>query len=359
MKKFLLLFSYLSVFQLYSQENVLADNVLTNNAVVLVYHHVSTSTPASTSVTPERFNEHMDYLNQHFHVEKLSTIIRKLQTNQPLTPNTVAITFDDGYNNILTNAHPILKKLKLPYTVFINPSRIDKETGQLSWQQVQLMHNQGVTFANHTLDHLHLLDRLEGESQDQWLNRVWGNIISAQLQLEQRLPSVPRWLAYPFGEYNLVLADKLKEENIIGFAQHSGAISSYSDFSALPRFPAAGIYGNLNTLKVKMGSIAMPVTSIAAKDPEQVQGSTIGFSVSLTKTEQFEDIRVQQIQCFYQGKLIAHTIKDNTLTVDSEILVPTGRSRVNCTAPSGNLKGRYYWYSQPFFLSNVEGKYPN
>ena len=33
-----------------------------DHAVVLIYHHVDTGTPASTSVTPELFGQHLDYL---------------------------------------------------------------------------------------------------------------------------------------------------------------------------------------------------------------------------------------------------------------------------------------------------------
>jgi hypothetical protein len=33
-----------------------------NHAVVLLYHHVDSDTPASTSVTPADFKRHLDYL---------------------------------------------------------------------------------------------------------------------------------------------------------------------------------------------------------------------------------------------------------------------------------------------------------
>src|SRR5690625_7044832 len=35
------------------------------HAVVLLYHHVDDSTPASTSVSPQVFEQHLDWLEEH------------------------------------------------------------------------------------------------------------------------------------------------------------------------------------------------------------------------------------------------------------------------------------------------------
>ncbi|MBO1254790.1 polysaccharide deacetylase family protein [Alteromonas sp. 5E99-2] len=338
-------------FSVYSE-----DDRPNKSAVILVYHHVSTATPPSTSVSPAVFREHMAYITANHTVIDTKTLVEGLRNNLPLPDNAVVITFDDGYNNILENAHPILSEMALPYTVFINPARIGNEKNQLTWAQVKQMHSAGVTFTNHTLDHLHMLDRVSVSTSEQWLDSVWSNVKSAQRQLEDKLgDTVPRWLAYPFGEYNESLSNLLKQEGYIGFAQHSGAVSSSSNLSALPRFPAAGIYANLNTLKTKMKSLALPITHTTPTDPERTQGDKIHFSV------EFEpgDIRTHQFQCFYKGNKIEHSLSANVLKIETQISLPVGRSRVNCTAPSKSQNGRYYWYSQPFFLARSDGTYPD
>lgn len=327
-----------------------------NNAIILVYHHVSANTPPSTSVSPALFREHMAYITANHTVIDAKTLVDGLKNNLPLPENAVVITFDDGYNNIFENAHPILSEMGLPYTVFINPARIDKEKNQLNWTQVKQMHSAGVTFANHTLDHLHMLDRMSGKTAEQWLDSVWSNVKSAQRQLEDKLgETVPQWLAYPFGEYNESLSILLKSEGYVGFAQHSGAVSSSSNLSALPRFPAAGIYANLNTLKTKMKSLALPITHTTPMNPERTQGDKIHFSVEFEPS----DIHTHLFQCFYKGNTINHSLSANVLKVESDILLPAGRSRVNCTAPSKSQADRYYWYSQPFFLAKSDGTYPD
>ena len=72
-------------------------------AVILQYHHVSTDTPASTSIAPAQFEKHMQYLKDNgFTVVPLSKIVESVQNKQALADKTVAITFDDAYLDILS-----------------------------------------------------------------------------------------------------------------------------------------------------------------------------------------------------------------------------------------------------------------
>ena len=89
----------------------------TPNAAILLYHHVSSSTPASTSISPEAFKSHMEYLDAHHTVVSLQDVVSAIQHNTTLPENAVAITFDDGYANILDNAHPILADLGFPLSL--------------------------------------------------------------------------------------------------------------------------------------------------------------------------------------------------------------------------------------------------
>lgn len=326
------------------------------SAPVLLYHHVSKETPASTSVSPETFSEHLAYIAENHTVLPLSEIVDAARNGKSLPDNALAITFDDGYANILKNAHPALQKHGFPYTIFINPQTIDTRADQLTWQQVKAMSEEGVTFANHTADHLHMLDRKPGESEKAWLERVWQNVEQAQQKLASHIDDPKKYLAYPFGEYNQRLAQKVKQAGYVGFGQHSGAIGPHSDFAALPRFPSAGPYANLKSLKTKMNSLAMPVSSSSVTNPELTRDEQ-PETVSLTI--EGEDVRLEQATCYYQGNAIDTRVRENTLTFTLNRAIPIGRSRVNCTAPSSKHSGKYYWYSQPFFVASKDGTYPD
>ena len=328
----------------------------TPNAAILLYHHVSSSTPASTSISPEAFKSHMEYLDAHHTVVSLQDVVSAIQHNTTLPENAVAITFDDGYANILDNAHPILADLGFPYTVFINPDEIGVGPKQLTWEQVIAMHNDGVVFANHTLDHLHMLNGEQVMGERAWLEKVWQNVESAEKKIEDKLDISLKYLAYPFGEYNTALANKLKAEGYIGFGQHSGAVGPSSDMQALPRFPAAGPYANLATLKTKLNSLAMPVTQSSHKDP-RMTARNLSSPISLTIDS--DDVRLTQVNCFFGGDPIETSLEENVLTFTLDETLPIGRSRVNCTAPSNAQSGRYYWYSTPFFVADENGNYPD
>ena len=339
-----------------SGSNIDSSLSTTPNAAILLYHHVSSSTPASTSISPEAFKSHMEYLDAHHTVVSLQDVVSAIQHNTTLPENAVAITFDDGYANILDNAHPILADLGFPYTVFINPDEIGVGPKQLTWEQVIAMHNDGVVFANHTLDHLHMLNGEQSMGERAWLEKVWQNVESAEKKIEDKLDISLKYLAYPFGEYNTALANKLKSEGYIGFGQHSGAVGPSSDMQALPRFPAAGPYANLATLKTKLNSLAMPVTQSSHKDP-RMTARNLSSPISLTIDS--DDVRLTQVNCFFGGDPIETSLEENVLTFTLDETLPVGRSRVNCTAPSNAQSGRYYWYSTPFFVADENGNYPD
>lgn len=322
-----------------------------HNLVVLQYHHVSTEMPASTSVSPETFAKHMAFIAENYIVVDLAEALTKLKNNESLADKSVAISFDDGYSNILENAHPILSKYKFPYTVFINPAIIGDYSSQLSWSEIEEMQPLA-TFANHTLDHAHLLTINGDETQNKWLKRVMNDVNQAEDILKENLGYSKKWLAYPFGEFNEALKNELLSQGYIGFGQQSGGISAHSDFGALPRFPAAGIYANLDSLETKMNSFSMPVKSVIPSDNEFKVGEVLDQIILEIDDS---DLRLSSLTCYFKGGTLAikQNKKKTVIEVDHK-MVP-GRARINCTAPSKTFKGRFYWYSFPMFTPTLEG----
>ncbi|HEX7762143.1 MAG TPA: polysaccharide deacetylase, partial [Cellvibrio sp.] len=84
-------------------------------AVVILYHHVSDTTPKSTSISPAAFEAQMDYLaKNNFTVVPLLELTEKLRKGEPLPDKTVAISFDDSYASVYESAFPRLKKRGWP-----------------------------------------------------------------------------------------------------------------------------------------------------------------------------------------------------------------------------------------------------
>ena len=109
-------------------------------ATVLIYHHVSNTMPASTSISPERFIAHMDYLEKNnYHIVPLLELTEKLRKGEALADKTIAITFDDSYGDVYTSAYPILKKRGWPFTFFVNTKAVGSGKLFVTWDQLREM----------------------------------------------------------------------------------------------------------------------------------------------------------------------------------------------------------------------------
>jgi peptidoglycan/xylan/chitin deacetylase (PgdA/CDA1 family) len=324
--------------------------------VILQYHHVSTETPRSTSVSPQELEQHMAYLAEYHTVISLETAVNGLTSKTPFPKGAVVITFDDGYKNILDNGHPILTKYGFEYTIFINPAQIDTLSSHLSWEEVKKMSNEGVTFANHTQDHLHLLDRYPKESKADWLARIEQNINAAEESLSQQLGYSKKWLAYPYGEFDVDIKAMLKEMGYIGLGQHSGGVGELSNMQSLPRYPAAGRFASLDTLLTKINSLAMPVTQVVPLRYVMAIGEVIG---EIKVDVLLNDISFNRIACYFGGDPLPITKTEKGFSINIDSPFYAGRTRVNCTAPSVQQSDRFYWYSIPFFTPQKDGTYLN
>ncbi|MBF7074418.1 polysaccharide deacetylase family protein [Glaciecola sp. MH2013] len=322
--------------------------------VILQYHHVSSTTPRVTSTSPDEFEAHMAYLNEHATVMSLDSAINRLKNRLPFPKNAVAITFDDGFDNILENGHPILRQYQFPYTIFINPDEIGVSPSQLNWNEVKQMSEEGVLFANHTLDHIHLLDRFSEENDKAWLVRIQKNIESAEAKLMDELGYSLKWLAYPFGEFSIEVKNLIASMGYVGFGQQSGAVGPFSDITALPRYPAAGSYAKLESLRTKIHSLAMPITGLRPSK------SLMQIGEVLEKIEletNFEGFSAAELACYFKGKSLEVTKTERGFSIQLNARFTPGRTRVNCTAPSSTDRSRYYWYSIPFFTAQEDGTF--
>jgi peptidoglycan/xylan/chitin deacetylase (PgdA/CDA1 family) len=89
-------------------------------ALILGYHRISATGDDvyGICVSPENFASQMESLRRHAQPISLSRLVQNLQEGS-LPPNSVAVTFDDGYVDNLYSAKPILEKYEIPATVFI------------------------------------------------------------------------------------------------------------------------------------------------------------------------------------------------------------------------------------------------
>ena len=168
-----------------------ASNAETHG-VVLLYHHVATDTPPSTSISPENFRKHLEFLRDNkFNVISLAEMLDQLRAGEELTDKSIAITFDDGYSSIYETAFPMLQLFGFPFTLFLSTGPIDRQQANyISWEQILEMSDAGVQIANHMVEHPYMLDTRPQESQIDWLDRLEDELLIAEARAHRRLSAV-------------------------------------------------------------------------------------------------------------------------------------------------------------------------
>ena len=88
-----------------------------NALVILQYHHIDDSTPFSTSTAPERFEAHLNLLDElGATIVRLEDAIIRDPSRLPDaargtdTELRIAITFDDAFSSIYEEAFPMLSE---------------------------------------------------------------------------------------------------------------------------------------------------------------------------------------------------------------------------------------------------------
>ncbi|MDF1554182.1 MAG: polysaccharide deacetylase family protein [Deferrisomatales bacterium] len=322
------------------------------HAVVFMYHRFGEDRYPSTSVRLEQFESHLQHLAEgNYQVWPLERVVSHLATDMPIPEHTVALSVDDAYLSVYTEAFPRLRERSWPFTVFVATGPVDQGLqGQMSWAQMREMQAAGVTFANHGVSHAYLIRRHRGESEVQWRVRMRDEIETAQRRLVEELGAAPPLFAYPYGEYDEPLANLVRELGYTAFGQQSGAVGRYSDPRALPRFPMAESYAELQEFAAKARMRALPVVAHTPWDPV-LEGTR---RPELVVTLGDGQLLREELACFVSGQGSTPVrwldAGRNRFAIQAREDLPPGRSRYNCTVP--DRQRNYYWFSQQWVRSS-------
>jgi len=145
------------------------------------------------------FAAHMEFLARHRQVVPLEDVA---EGRRPAGRPAVAITFDDGYRNVLTNAAPILARHRFPATVFVPTKWIGSVN---SWDEggdcfpLEIMgpdalreaDQLGISVEAHGHQHIDLRTVDRATAADD----LHQSVLALQAVIGRR----PRYLAYPYG----------------------------------------------------------------------------------------------------------------------------------------------------------------
>ncbi len=175
-------------------------------SAILTYHGVS-ETRQKNCVPVDIFKEHLAYLSDHYKVVSLSDLLNKFASNKEFSEDLVVLTFDDGYENFLKYAYPLLQKYQLPATVFIPAKLIDQYNSWdydanseypylkiMSLEELRSLDPELIEIGSHTSNHLRL-SLLDDE-------QLVEEIVESKKILENLLQRDIKYFAYPYGELN-------------------------------------------------------------------------------------------------------------------------------------------------------------
>ncbi|MFC1508175.1 polysaccharide deacetylase family protein [Candidatus Omnitrophota bacterium] len=169
---------------------------------IVMYHRINNQAELSKlNVSPESFKTQMQFLKKHrYNVVKLEEL-PDLMKKGALPYKTIAITFDDGYENNYTEAYPVLKEFNIPATIFISPALIGKED-YLTWDQVIELSESGlVSIGSHTMTHAWLPGKA---TQD-----LDMEIYDSKRAIESHLRKEVNSFSYPLGGFDRYIREKV------------------------------------------------------------------------------------------------------------------------------------------------------
>jgi len=163
---------------------------------ILMYHSIDQNSKSSKlSVSPESFAMQMEFLRKnHYNVVTLEKAVSYISKKEKPPARTIAVTFDDGFENNYTSAYPILKKYNIPATIFIIVNRVGSP-GFMGWEEIAEMLSSGlVAIGSHTKVHFWLLG-----SDPRFLK---DEVAGSKKILEEKLGKRVNAFCYPMGSFD-------------------------------------------------------------------------------------------------------------------------------------------------------------
>ena len=185
---------------------------------ILLYHRFGPVVADSMTVTTAVFESHLKYLRDNgYTVIPLKQLVDYFLGKGPAPlPRSVAITADDGHKSVYTVMLPIIKKYRIPVTLFIYPSAISNASYAMTWEELREIKNTGlVEFGSHSYWHPNFRKEKKRLKSDEYDKFVQMQLRKGKEKIEAELGVKVDMLAWPFGIYDDGLIRKAIEAGYI------------------------------------------------------------------------------------------------------------------------------------------------
>lgn len=227
-------FEHINAFTLDLISMVLPVFPLRKRSTIICYHSVGTGSWRFTTNYKE-FKKQIEYIAQNYTVVPLA----KFLTTKPKY-NHVAITFDDGYKDVIRYALPVLEENNMVATMFVlgehkraNRKELDNKLPLINFREISSLRKKGWEIGFHTDTHANL-----GILTDKELEK---EIITSKKRLEKKLGASVRYFAYPRGIYNEKIVRYVKKAGFKAAFTIDAGVLNYKNMYLIPRMPMEGL----------------------------------------------------------------------------------------------------------------------
>ena len=170
-------------------------------SAILTYHSLDDS-GSVISTRPETFRAQMELLKR----EGAPVVAAGEIASRP---GSVALTFDDGFQNFYTHAFPVLREFGFPATVFIVSGYCGGRNNWptqsagvpvldlMGWSEIREVSRYGVSLGAHTVTHPHLGSLPTAEAERE--------LRQSRAEIQDRTGVRVTEFAYPYGDWNPAL----------------------------------------------------------------------------------------------------------------------------------------------------------
>jgi peptidoglycan/xylan/chitin deacetylase (PgdA/CDA1 family) len=198
------------------------------------------------TVSPDAFTRQMKFLHDRkYNVIPLEEAVSYIREKKRPPARTVAITFDDGYENNYKYAYPALKRYHMPATIFIITDKVGKNDF-MDWGQINEMSASGIIdIESHTISHA-------------WLKYIDDKKLKDELAgskevLEKMTGKKIKFICYPMGGYNEHVKSMAKDAGYeAGFATKPTRLAPSYDVYEIKRVRISPTADNLFVYWIKL-----------------------------------------------------------------------------------------------------------
>ena len=186
-------------------------------AQVLMFHHVTdefVDTIESCKCSVSRFEQIICQLKESGYRFISMDELLCLKSGSRSSDRIAVITFDDGTEDMFLNAYPILKRMAVPFIVYVTTDFVNRD-GFINDEQLDALNHEPLcSIGSHTISHPML--RYADTARDE--------ILRSKRILEQRLGKTVDHFAYPYGKLLAVSLQNMRMAKKAGYKSAVGTL---------------------------------------------------------------------------------------------------------------------------------------